>query len=74
MQRLQADRQFVGGVLAGVVKDHHFLHVVPDSGGDPLEDLGEGGNGVISDDEDPDALAVVLGKFGIQRGGFGQRR
>jgi len=60
---LVAESEGEGLVLAGVVKDDNLFNVLPDDIGDAAEDFGKSGGGVVSNDEDTDALALRSGKF-----------
>ena len=47
---LQSRRQFEGRILTGVIKNRHFFDVLPDRGGDALQNFGQSVEGVIGDD------------------------
>ncbi len=46
-------------VLAVIVAHDHFVDVRPDRVGDTVEDLGQGGGGVVGHHQDPDALRLA---------------
>ena len=63
--RLDAHGQFEGAILAGIVEHHHFLDVVPHAGRNALEYGDQGGNRVVRDHQDADALALAIGDIGV---------
>jgi hypothetical protein len=52
----------VSGILAVVVTDQYLGYPRAEGQGDPVEDLGQGRLGVVSDDQDPDARRFSIGR------------
>jgi hypothetical protein len=58
---LDAEREFVSSVLTGVVENHDLLDVLPNLWCNPFQNLAEGCECVIGNDQDADTLTAVIG-------------
>jgi hypothetical protein len=54
--RLVLEPDVVGAVVTGVIADEDLGHPSSERGGQAVEDAGEGGRGVIGDDQDANSL------------------
>ncbi len=58
-----AKREFKRFVLAGVIKNHHLLNVLPHHVGNAAEDLGQCSGRIVGNDEDADPFAARVGEL-----------
>src|SRR5579885_333349 len=74
-ERLQADGEFIGRVLTGVIENNHFLDIAPHLRLNTAQHLGQRGDRVIRDDENADPPAVVerRGEPGVALNGMARK-
>ena len=65
--RLVADSQLESGILAGIVENHRLLDVVPHIGRDALENVRQGGNRIVGNNQNTDPLSLAVGQRGVVR-------
>src|SRR5215471_15881522 len=75
-QHLDSHGELEGWVRTRIVKNHYFLDVFPNVGSDPFQDLLNGGNGVVGDDQDAYTFSPAISQRAIvlQRCGLKSRR
>src|SRR4029077_11185903 len=52
------DRQLVSVVMAGIIEDDDRFDVCPNVCGNPRQQVRDGGDGIVGDNEDADAFAA----------------
>src|ERR1700693_1079333 len=58
-QRFQANSQFVGCILAGIIENDYFFNIFQDTGWYSLQYLGQSRNGVIGNYENADTPTAI---------------